>query len=533
MVFSTSLSGRFAPLALTAALALSAYGPSAQAEPLTLALGGSITSLDPHFHNATPNHVVSMHIFDRLIERQPDTSLKPSLAESWTPVSDTVWEFKLRDGVKWHDGKSFTADDVAFTIERAPNVPNSPAGFGGFVRAIQKVEVVDPLTLRFHTASPSPNLPRELAFVSVISRHAGEGATTEQYNLGKAAIGTGPYKFASYAPGDRVELVRNDDWFGAKQPWDKVTIRVITNPGARIAALLSGGVDVIDSPPATDLARLKNDPRVELVSVDGLRVIFLQLDRSRDTAVPFVTDAAGKPLEANPFHDKRVREALSIAVNREALADRVMQGTAVATGQWLPVGSYSYAPSVKSPAFDAERAKKLLADAGYPQGFQLTLHTPNDRYPGDASVAQAVASMWTRIGVKTAVEAQPWSTYSGRRAKLEYGASLGGWGSPTGEAGYLLTNILNSHNTDKRTGSANVARYSNSELDALTVQALSTMDDARREQLLVKAVETASADEAFLPLLLLRNNWGIRTGLKMEARSDERTLAMDIHPAKP
>jgi peptide/nickel transport system substrate-binding protein len=503
----------------------------AQANPLRIAIGGAFTSIDPHFYNATPNHSVAMHVFDRLVDRAPDVSLKPGLALSWKPVSDTVWEFKLRPGVTWHDGKPFTADDVAFTYQRARNVPNSPGGFGGFLRTVKTVEVVDPLTLRIDTGEPAPNLPRELAFVPIISRHVGESATTEDYNSGKAAIGTGPYKFVSQTPGDRVELVRNDAWWGPKQDWDKVTLRMITNSGARVAAVLAGDVDIIDTPPVGDLQKLKADPRVTVATTEGLRVIYLALN-SIEPGAATITDNDGKPLSKNPLLDLKVRQALSIAINREGLADRIMQKTARATGQWLPAGTYSYAKSVTVPANDPTNAKALLKEAGFPDGFKITLFTPNDRYPNDAATAQAIAQMWTRIGVKTAVETLPWSAYATRGAKQEFGAGLWGWGSPTGEAGYLLSNVLASNNPSKGLGVFNYGRYSNPALDTQIVQALATIDDAKREQLLIGAIETVARDVPIIPLFVLDNAWITRKGVTIEPRRDERTLAMDARKAK-
>jgi len=516
-------------LAPSLATAQGAAAPAAR--PLTIGIGGAVTSLDPHFYNASPNNSLSMHVFDRLVERDAQTRLVPGLALSWTPVSEKVWEFKLRPGVKWHDGRDFTADDVAFTIERAPNVPNSPGGFGGFVRAIQRTEVVDPLTVRFHTAAPSPLLPTDLGSVAVVSRHAGANAGTEDYNSGKAAIGTGPYKVVSYAPGDRTELVRNDDWFGPKQPWARVSYRFIGNDSARTAALLAGDVDLIDQVPTSDLARLRRESRVALAEVQGVRVIYLTFDRSREGAVPFVTDNAGQPLAKNPFNDLRVRQALSLAINREALCRQVMEGTAAPTGQWLPPGSYSYNPEVKPNPFNAERAKALLAEAGFPQGFKLTLHGPNDRYPNDARTIQAVAQMWQRVGIQTSVEALPWTTYSVRSNRQEFAARLAGWGSVTGEASYTLVNITGTYDTAKRMGTNNTARYSNPTLDALTERATATLDDKARETLLQEAVKIAMDDLAFTPLFQLVNIWALKRGLAYDARADERTLATGVTPA--
>ncbi|MEN0073196.1 MAG: ABC transporter substrate-binding protein [Paracraurococcus sp.] len=517
------------------ALLLGAAAPAAaqqEGRVLNIGIGGAVTSVDPHFYNASPNNSLSMHIFDRLVERDARAQPYPGLAESWRVLSDTVWEFKLRPGVKWHDGRDFTAEDVAFTIQRTPNVPGSPGGFGGFVRAIERVEVVDPLTLRFHTARPHPLLPTELASVAVIARHAAEGASTEDFNSGKAAIGTGPYRMLAYRPGDRTELARNEAYFRGPEPWERVNYRFIGNDGARSAALLAGDVDLIDQVPSTDLARLKRESRITVSEIQGLRMIYLIMDRSRQGDVPFVSDNDGKPLPGNPFNDLRIRRALSMAINREALAQRIMEGTAQPTGQWLPEGTFGYNPEVRPPAYDPDGAKKLLAEAGFPQGFRMTLHSPNDRYPNDAKTAQAVAQMFSRIGLRTEVEAVPWASFSLRSNRQDYAIRLGGWGSVTGEASYALVNILGTFDREKRTGASNSGRYANPELDALTARAASTIDDKTREGLLRQAVKMATDDVAIIPLFQLVNSWALRKGLTYDARMDERTLAMSTRPAK-
>lgn len=511
-----------APLVATPAVA------QTNGSTLNIGIGGAVTSIDPHFYNAGPNNSLAMHIFDRLVERDARAQPFPGLAESWRVVADTIWEFKLRAGVKWHDGRDFTAEDVAFTIRRAPEVPGSPGGFGGFVRAILRTEVVDPLTVRFHTARPHPLLPTELASIAIVSRHAGEGASTEDYNSGRAAIGTGPYRLAAYRSGDRAELTRNEAYFRGAEPWVRVNYRFLANDGARTAALLAGDIDVIDQVPPTDVPRLKREPRVTLAEAQGLRLIYVTMDRSRRGNVPFVTDNEGRPLAANPFDDIRVRRALSMAINRTALAERVMEGTALPAGQWLPEGTFGFNPEVRPTAFDAEGARRLLAEAGYPQGFRMTFHSPNDRYPNDAKAAQALAQMWTRIGVRTEVDAVPWASFSVRNNRQEYGARLGGWGSTTGEASYALVNILGTYDREKRTGASNSGRYSNPDLDALTERAAATIDDPTREALLRESVRLAMEDVAIIPLFQLINSWALKRGLRYEARMDERTIAMGV-----
>ena len=518
-------------LAALAAIATLGGAP-ARAQHLTAAMAAPITSVDPHFYNAAPNNGLALHIFERLVERTATSKLIPGLATSWTPIGEAMWEFKLRPGATWHDGAVVAADDVAFSIGRVPNVPNSPGGYAGMVRMISRVELVDATTIRLHTSRPAPNLPIDLAGIAIVSRRHGAAAATEDYNAGRAAIGSGPYKLQRYVNGDRTELVRYDGWAGERPEWERVTFRFIPNPGARVAALLSGDVDLIDVPPAADLPRLKTDPKLSVVSIQGLRTIFIGLQRNRGTPEPFVTDNADKPFDSSPFEDVRVRRALSLAINRQAIAERVMQRTADATGQWLPTGTYSYAPAVKVPAHAPDEAKRLLTQAGFPRGFKLTLHTPNDRYPNDSQTAQAVAQMWSRVGVKTAVEALPWNTYSVRSARMEYSAAIGGWGSNTAEAGYLLINVIGTHDPATGRGAANQRRYSNPALDALTDRALSTFDPGEREKLLIQAVEMATADVALIPLHQLINFWASKKAIVYTPRMDERTVAMNARMAK-
>ncbi|MDP3417430.1 ABC transporter substrate-binding protein [Falsiroseomonas sp.] len=524
-------------LAAAGALATTGWGAlaprpaRASGTTLQIGLGGAFTTMDPHFYHAVPNHTVAMHIYERLINRAPDGRLIPGLAIEWKPLTDTLWEFKLRPGVKFHDGGDFTADDVVFTFERARDVPNSPGGFGGFLRAVQRVEVVDPLTIRLHTPVPAPDLGPNLTYVGIVSRRVGEGATTADYNSGKAAVGTGPYRYGSYTPGNRVEMTRNDSWWGPKPAWETVSLRLLSNPAARTAALLSGDVDIIDTPSVSDLPRMRADDRFQVTAIPGIRLIYLVPDLSREGASPFVTDASGTPLPQNPFRDLRVRQALSLALRREALADRVMLGTATPTGQWMPPGAYSYAPSVKPPEEDAARARALLAEAGLPNGFRLTLHTPNDRYPNDARLAQGVAQMWARIGVQTTVEALPWASYAARGGRQEFSMGLWGWGSATFEGGYMLTQCFATHDRPRSIGLYNYGRYSNPALDALAARAVSTVDEAAREALLIEATELAMADTPIIPMLMLQNLWAVRKGISFLPRSDERTLAVDARPA--
>ena len=521
----------FTSLTLMIALLIHTSAPHAVlADTLRIGFAGRVTSLDPHYFVGPANTSAAMHIFDRLVHRTPGGALQPWLALSWKATADTIWEFHLRPGVHWHDGLEVTADDVAFTIDRVRNVPNSPGGFGGLVRSIVRTETPDPLTIRVYTNAPAPNLPADLSSLAIISRHTGASATTADYNDGRAMVGCGPYRFMGHINGDTIELQRNDAWWGPKPAWDRVLISMLINSATRTAALLSGDVDVIEFPNPGDLPRLRADPRISVQSIEGLQAVFLSPDYSRSEDEPFVTDHDGRKLPVNPFRDVRVCQALSLAINRQSLAERVMEGAAIATGQWLPPGVFSYAANIPVPPQNLPRARQLLTEAGFPQGFRLTLHTPSDRLPSDSATAQAVAQMWARIGVSTLVEALPFAIFATRAARQEFSLRLMTWNSPTAEAGYMLINVLGSYDPANGRGMVNNGRYANPSLDALTDRALTTLDDTARERLLIEAVTKASDDVAMIPLYQVINFWASRRTVTFEPRRDQRTLAAEMRP---
>jgi peptide/nickel transport system substrate-binding protein len=510
-----------------AALALSIN--AGLAAELSIALGADVTSIDPHFHNLTPNNNVGGHIFEPLVTKDARGKLTPGLAESWRTVDDLTWEFRLRKGVKFHDGSEFSAADVAFTLDRVPTVPNSPSPFTTYSKQIAEKVIVDPHTIRLKTAMPYPLMPNDMGTILIVSGKAAKGASTDDFNSGKAAIGTGPFKFVRWQKGDRIELARHDAYWGPKPAWDKVTFRIITSDPTRVAALMAGDVRAIDNVPTADLARVSKDPGLSLYRVVSHRVMYLHLDSSRDKS-PFVTDKAGRPLERNPLKDVRVRRALSRAINRQALVDRVMEGAARPTGQLMPEGMFGYTPALKPEPYDPDGAKKLLAEAGYPNGFGLTLHGPNNRYVNDEQIAQAIAQMLTRVGVATRVETMPSSVYFSRANKLEFSLILVGWGSDTAEASSPLKALLATYSKEKGMGQANRGRYSNPKVDAALEQALATVDDARREKLLQQATEIAMTDLGIIPLYHQENLWATRKGVGYAPRADERTFAHEFRP---
>jgi peptide/nickel transport system substrate-binding protein len=500
-----------------------------RAADLSIALGADVTSIDPHFHNLTPNNNVANHIFESLVGKNPRGQLAPALAESWRPIDELTWEFRLRKGVKFHDGSDFTAADVVYSLDRVPAVPNSPSPFTTYTRQITEKIVVDPHTLRLKTAAPYPLMPNDLSTIAVVSSRAAKGATTEDFNSGKAAVGTGPFKFTRWQKGSRIELARHDGYWGTKPLWDKVVLRVITSDPTRVASLLAGEVSAIENVPTPDLARISKQPDLSVYRIVSHRIMYLHVDSNRDRS-PFVTDKAGKPLERNPLKDARVRRAISKAINRQALVERVMEGAARATGQLMPEGMFGYTPALKPEPYDPEGARKLLAEAGYPDGFGLTVHGPNDRYVNDDQVAQTIAQMLSRVGIATKVETLPSSVYFTRANKLDFSLMLVGWGSDTAEASSPLKALLATFSTEKGLGQANRGRYSNPKMDALLQQALATVDDARRETLLQQATQVAMSDLGIVPLYHQENVWATRKGIVYTPRADERTFGHEFRP---
>jgi peptide/nickel transport system substrate-binding protein len=514
-----------------AAASLSVAAPAA-AQELTIGLSTPVTTMDPHFHNLTPNNSIAKHIFETLVHQDEQQALKPGLAESWKALDNTTWEIRLRKNVRWHDGTPFTAEDVLATLKRIPNVPNSPASFAIYTRPIADAKAKDPHTVIMTTRAPHPLLPNDLATIHIISAKTA-GMATADYNSGKAVNGTGPYRFVEYVSGDRVVLVANDKYYGSKPAFAKVRFRMITNSAARVAALLAGDVQMIEAVPTADIAKLKKDARVALASVVSNRIIYLHMDSGREKNSPFVTDVAGKPLEANPLRDPRVRKAISKMIDREAIASRIMEGEAKPAGQFLPESFHGTSKRLQPEKYDPDGAKKLLAAAGYPNGFGLTLHTPNNRYINDEKIAQAVAQFLSRGGIPTKVDAMPSAVFFSRGSKLEFSFLLAGWGAGTGENSSPLRSLVASFDPKLGNGAANRGRFSDAGVDAMIHTALTTIDDTKRGLMLAAAADKAIGElTGVIPLHYEVSTWGVKKGLSYKARVDQYTLAHEVRPAK-
>ncbi|HYT95774.1 MAG TPA: ABC transporter substrate-binding protein [Casimicrobiaceae bacterium] len=519
---------KFAKLAVAIAIvSLLPFASPSSAQELKIAVAADVTSADPHFFNLFPNNNIAEHVFDKLVQMDPDSKMIPGIATSWKTIDDKTWEFKLRKGVKFHDGSELTAEDVVYSIDRVPNVPNSPGPFTAYTKAIIGKEIVDPYTIRFKYAAPYPLAPNDLSTIYIVSKKIATGATTEDFNSGKAAIGSGRYKLVRYVSGDRIELARNDNYWGEKSPWPKVTFKIIKNEAARVAALLSGDVDAIEQPPIADLPRLKSDSKFTVTSKISHRVIYFNFDHLQRKS-PFITAKDGKPLDKNPLTDLRVRRAISKAINRAAIADRVMEKQAIPSGQLVSETLFGHAPGLKADPYDPEGAKKLLAEAGYPDGFNITIHGPSGRYVNDEKIVQAVAQMLTRVGINSKVETAPMGPYSARASKQEFSFHMVGWGASTGEASSPLRSLLATFDRDKGLGAVNWGRYSNPKVDYVIEQALQQVNDENRSQMLQQATKMAMDDLGIMPIHFQYTIWATRKGVQYVPRTDDYTLAFQF-----
>lgn len=517
-----SMRGRLVSLA--AALATAA---TVHAQTLTLGNKLELNTLDPHFFAAFATNSSLSYFFDKLVVYDEKLSIRPGLATSWTLVDNTTWEFKLRRGVVFHDGSPFGADDVIATIERVPNVPNSPNSFAQFTRGIESIRKVDEGTIVVKTKAPNPQLLSDLANVFIVSARAAKGATTADFNSGKAVVGTGPYRLVEFVNAERLVVERNDRYWGPKPAWAKVTERYITKDPSRLASLLAGQVDAIDAVPIPDLDRLRKENRFGLFKGPAALAHYVALDSNRDES-PFVTAKDGKPLGKNPLKDPRVRKALSLAINRDLICKRVMEGSALPASQLLSERYPTASKSLKPDPHDPARAQALLKEAGWGGGFRIVLHATGDRYPNDSAVAQAIAQMWTRIGLKAEVETLPGAVFFTRASKQEFSAFAAQYGAE--DSINSLRALIATSDPARGFGTANRTRYSNPVVDNLLTEALVTMDDELRQQKLERAINFAMADQPLIPVFFPIFDYAARKGLTVVPQAQRRFNATMVKP---
>ncbi len=525
--------------AAIAGLMLSAL--PALAADLTVGIASEPSSVDPHYHNLGPNNSAARNIYDRLINMDAHMQLQPGLALSWKAVDDTTWEVKLREGVKFHDGTDFNAHDVIFTFDRIPHVPNSPSSFAKFSKTIESIEAVDDYTLRITTKGRQPLTPNNLAQVAIVSKETVEeyyaahsdiaedvlSIDSSHFNSGALAVGTGPYTLTSWKPGESMMLSANAGYWGGAPGFGTVEVRPLKNDAARLAALMSGDVDMIDAVPTADLKNVEADAELNLFSQPSNLAIYLHLDSDREVS-PNITAKDGSEI-ANPLRDVRVREAISRAINREGIVARIMDGAASPASQMLPAGFSGVSDKLAPMPYDVAGAKALLAEAGYGDGFRMVINAPNDRYVNDEQIAQAIAQLLARVGIEMSVQTEPKATYFKNASALKYSLMLLGWGSSTGEQGSTLMSLLHSYDKEAGQGTSNRGRFSDAQVDALLEDAMSDVDEASRSGKIAQAAERGIGELfGVIPVHYQMNFWAARDGVSYTPRADNYTVLSEI-----
>jgi peptide/nickel transport system substrate-binding protein len=500
------MEGRVTSRVLVAALAMATVvcvPVAAEARSVKWARSGDSLTLDPHAQNEGPTHTLNHHIYEALIIRDNSGKPLPALAVSWGPTADPlVWEFKLRSGVKFHGGEAFTADDVVFSYARAAQ-PTSD--MKGLIADVESVTKVDDLTVRMKTKGPDPLLPTKLTDLFIMSKSWAEknNATKVQDFKNKEenfavrnANGTGPFVLASREPDVKTVMKRNDAYWGKGQVPLEITELIympIKADATRVAALLSGEVDFVQDVPVQDIQRLQGTQGLKVAVGPENRSIFLGMNVGDGELKS--SDVKGK----NPFADKRVRHAINMTVNRQAIQRVVMRGQSIPTGIIAPPGVNGYSAAFdKIPANDNAKAKALVAEAGYPNGFSVSFHCPNDRYVNDEAICQAVVGQLAQIGIKANLVSQSKSIHFPLIQKSETDFYLLGWGVPTFDSQYIFSFLY--HTKTDKVGGWNGLRYSNADLDK-QIQSLSTeIDLDKRNTTITKIWEKLQDETLYIPI---------------------------------
>jgi len=504
-----------------AAVAVAAVCGLAQAATLRVANQGDATSMDPHSLNESLQLSITGNVYEPLVGRDKKLGLAPALATKWAQTSPNIWRFDLRRGVKFHDGTPMTADDVIFSFKRAAG---DGSDMKGYTSAMKDIRKVDDFTVELETSSPFPILPDVISLVYVMSKKWCEDNKAEKPVDKRKGIentasfrtnGTGPYRLKERQPTTRSVFVRNPTyWDKVEGNVDEVIFTPIGNDATRVAAMLSGEIDMMEPVPLQDVERMKSNPNIAVMQGPELRTIFLGMDQKRDELQ--FSSVKGK----NPFKDKRVRQAFFQAIDIEAIRARVMRNAATPTALMIAPGIKGFAPELnKRLPHDAEAAKKLLADAGYPSGFEVGMNCPNDRYVNDGEICQAVAANLARIGVKVNLQAESKATYFPKILRRDTSFYLLGWTPGTYDAHNAMSNLMATP-TDKGQGQFNLGSYSNARIDELTAKVQSETDQAKRNAMIAEAFKLHADDVGHIPLHQQALAWSMKKNVTLVQLAD-------------
>lgn len=481
---------------------------------------GDVLSLDPHSLNEAVQLSFLNNVFESLVTRGKDLKLVPSLAVGWRLKSPTVWQFDLRKDVVFHDGAPFSADDVVYSLDRARGEGSDVRSQLGTVKAVRKT---GNLQIEIETTVPNPILPDVITNILIVNKAWAEANNASRpvdrrRGIENAASfranGTGPFRVRERQPGVRTVLGVHARWWGKRESnLDEIVFVPISNDSTRVAALLTGEVDVIDPVPLQDMARVNAAPGLGVQQTPESRIVFLGFDQKRDELL--VSNVKGK----NPFKDLRVRQAVYQGIDIETIASKVMRGLAKPTGSMVAPGIRGYDVTMEPRlTYNPDAARKLLADAGYPDGFEAGLNCPNDRYTNDAEICQAVAANLSRVGIRLRVQTESKTTYFPRALKRDVSMFMLGW-SPAGyDAHNLLYTVLATPSGAQ--GQWNFGAYSNQKLDELTQRIQTETDDVVRNGLIAEALSIHAKDVGHVPLHQQMVTWGMKSNIRAYQRAD-------------
>ena len=507
---------KFAALFAVLALCLVLAAPAAAEKSIVIGLASDALFMDPSQQDETITNTMGRYMYDGLLNNDALGVPRAALAESWTIGDDNLtWTFSLKKGVKFHDGSDFTAEDVAYTVEvcRTSLLKN-------FTASIDRVEVVDPHTVKIVTKAPTAVLLESLAALRILPKAYRTKLGETAFN--QAPVGTGPYVFVEWVKEDHIAMKANEQYWGGAPKIGKVTFRPISNAATRTAALLTGEVDIIEDVPVRDVDKLKSTEGLSVVDRPSERLIYLHVDSHRPQGPGVIG------LDRNPLADVRVRKALSLAINRDSIVKMIMNGNAYATNQMVLKGRRGYVEDMPEPKYDPEEAKKLLAEAGYPDGFKVYLDAPNGRYPNDGQVAQALASQLTKAGIQIELRLHPKTTFfdfvrPGDKSSLV----MTGWSEPI-DVGEMASVLFYTRGKNPAKGGSNRGHYANPGFDALVDEADGTADPGKRRVILEKAARMIVDDGGIVPPYFQQDLYGKKDAVVFEPRADKSILAYDM-----
>ncbi|HEX7371824.1 MAG TPA: ABC transporter substrate-binding protein [Thermodesulfobacteriota bacterium] len=497
-------------------------------KPLVIGFEGDAVTFDPHGRNETTTTTIQRHVYENLIGFDENLKIVPELAESWKLVDDNTWEFKLRKGIKFHNGEPMNAEAVKYSLERCKTHPKSQ--YKHMVPPYKEIKVMDDHTVRFITQTPTPEALMMLENISIMPpKWTQEWDKKDHSYLTRNMVGTGPYKFVEWVKDDHVTLAANKDWWGGKVDFEKVILRPIPENATRVAALLTGEIDACWGVSIPDIPRVEKHKNTYVSRCMSQRAIYVMFDMSSDVGGPAPKANPGIPAgKPNPFKDFRVRKAIAQAINADDIIKYVMEGSAYPASQIISTYAFDTHKSLQRPKYDPGLAKKLLAEAGYPNGFEANFDTPNDRYINDQQVAEAIAAQLAKIGIKLKVIATPKAVFFPKMDRFESPFFLVGWGTLSwqGTMNSFFRELKGTYGRNNR------GRFSDPELEKKMDISNGMMDEAKRQKLRNEIAEKIYGTYYVIPLYYQENVFGFSKGIKDgKSRVDERLFAHQLKRA--